>query len=81
MLVKHGGVLVYGTCTTEPEENEDVIQKFLTAHPEFEIESAEAFLPDSALRKNVITPEGFLRTWPHQHHTDGAFGARLRKRA
>ena len=29
-LLKPGGVLVYATCTTEPEENEDVITAFLS---------------------------------------------------
>ena len=78
-LVKPGGVLVYGTCTTEPEENEQVIHAFLADHPDFHIESAEQHLPDSALLKDVVTEEGFVRTWPHLHKSDGAFGARLRR--
>ncbi|MGE3802966.1 MAG: 16S rRNA (cytosine(967)-C(5))-methyltransferase RsmB [Candidatus Kapaibacterium sp.] len=79
LLVKPEGVLVYTTCTTEPEENEMVISQFLQDHPEFQIESAEQFMPDSALRKGVVTDRGFLQVWPHRHGTDGAFGARLRK--
>ena len=78
-LVKPGGALVYTTCTTEPEENEMIVARFLERHPEFHIESAGSFVPDSALRKGVVTEEGFIRTWPHRHGTDGAFGARLRK--
>ena len=78
--VKPGGILVYSTCTTEPEENEEIVMRFLERHPEFQIESAAEVLPDSAVRKDVVTPEGFLRAWPHRQKADGAFGARLRKK-
>lgn len=80
-LVKPGGILVYGTCTVEPEENEGIVQAFLNRHPEFELESAAAALPESAVRMGVVTEAGFLQTWPHRHGTDGAFGARMRRKA
>ena len=80
LLVKSGGVLVYTTCTTEPEENEGMIARFLDHYPDFQLEHADSFLPDSATRKGVVTSEGYLQTWPHHHNTDGAFGARLRKK-
>ncbi len=35
--VRPGGVLVYSTCTLEPEENERVVEAFLSAHPDFRI--------------------------------------------
>jgi 16S rRNA (cytosine967-C5)-methyltransferase len=73
-LVAPGGVLVYSTCTIEPEENEQRVEAFLDRHPDFELEPA----PD-ALPADVVTDEGYLATLPHRHRTDGAFGARLRR--
>jgi len=73
-LVKPGGVLVYSTCTVEPEENSGVIQTFLEKHPEFKIDDAQKFVNSS-----VVTSEGFIETFPHRHHVDGSFAARLIK--
>ncbi len=74
--VKPGCVLVYSTCSTEPEENEGVVRRFLEIHPHFIIETAGDFLP--FIPSSAITPEGFLQTFPHEHGIDGAFAARLK---
>ena len=73
-LVKPGGALVYSTCTMEPEENEELITAFLSRHPEFSLDRADRYLP-----ADVVTPEGYVATFPHLHFMDGSFAVRLVK--
>jgi 16S rRNA (cytosine967-C5)-methyltransferase len=73
-LLKPGGALVYSTCTTEPEENRDMVQGFLRDHPELRLDDARLHLP-----ADCVTPEGFVETYPHIHATDGSFAARMVK--
>lgn len=73
-LVKPGGVLVYCTCTIEPEENHELIKDFIARHSEFSIEPATPFVPES-----VVTSQGIVETFPHRHGMDGSFAIRLRK--
>jgi 16S rRNA (cytosine967-C5)-methyltransferase len=72
LCLKPGGVLVYSTCTLEPEEDEGVVRTFLAERADFQIEPPPA--PGA-------TPEGYVQLWPHRHDTDGFFIARLRKSA
>lgn len=73
-LVRPGGVLVYGTCTIEPEENEERVAAFLDRQEDFQVEQ-----PTNGLPESVVDETGFLRTLPQEHGIDGAFGARLRR--
>lgn len=75
-LVRPGGVLVYSTCTTEPEENALQVESFLRRHPEFSPEDAGEFVPHA-----VVNASGRVETFPHLHHVDGSFAARLRKQS
>ncbi|HEX3988402.1 MAG TPA: 16S rRNA (cytosine(967)-C(5))-methyltransferase RsmB, partial [Verrucomicrobiae bacterium] len=43
--LKAGGVLVYSTCSMEPEENQEVAKEFLDAHPQFKMEAERQLLP------------------------------------
>ncbi len=75
-LVKPDGVIVYSTCTIEPEENRAIIDDFLKAHPDFVLESASAHVA-----AEVVSASGTIETFTHLHGTDGSFAARLRRAA
>lgn len=77
-LVLPGGTLVYAVCSTEPEEGEVVIRRFLQERSDFSIiEGDFPFLEPFACRD----AEGFVgyRTFPHRHGMDGFFAARVRR--
>jgi 16S rRNA (cytosine967-C5)-methyltransferase len=69
-----GGVLVYSTCTLLSEENEAVVAAFLAQHPELSLTERGA-LP--AAVHPFVEADGFMRTWPQRHGTDGFFAARI----
>lgn len=77
-LVAPGGRLVYATCSLLREENEDVVEGFLSAYPDFTVVPAHAALA----RRHVIVPgiETYLRLLPHRHGTDGFFAAIFERR-
>ncbi|TET45668.1 16S rRNA (cytosine(967)-C(5))-methyltransferase RsmB [candidate division TA06 bacterium] len=72
--VRAGGILVYSTCTIEPEENELVVSRFLELRGDYRLEDAGGFVASS-----LVDEEGYYRTLPHKQGLDGAFAARLVK--
>ena len=78
-LVKPGGLLIYCTCSLQPEEGEKQVAKLLAEDPSMErVPVTEA---DKLGMLEAITAEGDLRTLPsHGPGMDGFFAARLRRR-
>ncbi|MBT8345740.1 MAG: 16S rRNA (cytosine(967)-C(5))-methyltransferase RsmB [Desulfofustis sp.] len=76
-LLAEDGILVYATCSIEPEENSGLVERFLTEHSEFTLTDCASFLPPSC---NELIREGYLAPLPDTT-IDGFFCARLcRKR-
>lgn len=67
--LKDGGRLVYSTCTLNPKENEEVCDRFLAEHPEYE---AVEILPEI---RRYSDKDKYLTLMPHIHSTDGFFVA------
>jgi 16S rRNA (cytosine967-C5)-methyltransferase len=75
-LVRPGGILVYATCSLEPEENEGQMEAFLASHGEFQpVPVAEA------VDATLLGPDGSLRVLPQRHGVDGAYALRMRRAA
>ncbi len=70
--VRPGGTLVYSTCTLLPRENDEIVDGFLAAHPDFSTEPFD--LP------HLGRQPGRMTFWPHIHGTDGFFAAKLRRK-
>ena len=74
-MLAPGGVLVYSTCTVNPDENENQVRAFCAAHPEF------AVLPPRTLPQGAAAGEYGALLLPHKTGTDGFFAAILARRA
>ena len=83
-MLKPGGMILYSTCTFDPEENEGTIEYLLEQYPEFvikEMESYEGFaegMPEVTESKSEEFKKT-VRIFPHKMHGEGHFLALLQK--
>ncbi len=71
-LLKTAGFLVYSTCSLEKDENEEVVNEFLSRDSEFG-------LYDTGIAPRLSCERGFIRTFPDTEKSDGFFVACLRR--
>lgn len=71
--VAPGGMLVYSTCSLEPEENEEQVERFLKSHPDFRLAPPPVDFDSEFLNGD------FLQLLPQRHGVDGAFAARMER--
>jgi 16S rRNA (cytosine967-C5)-methyltransferase len=75
-LLKKTGRLVYATCSILPEENQHIVQAFLSAHPDFVLRPAGEILRQQKIALDALD---YLELRPHLHNTDGFFAAVLER--
>jgi 16S rRNA (cytosine967-C5)-methyltransferase len=77
-LLKHGGRLVYATCSLLHEENQQIVESFLATHAEFKLVPAGEVL---AQQKIPLEMGEYLQLFPQKHGTDGFFAAVMEREA
>ena len=85
-ILKLGGVVVYSTCSLEPEENELVINWLLENRDDVELEEIDKNIGDNGLtsvfgKKLNSQITKCKRLWPHKTGTQGFFLAKIRKKS
>jgi 16S rRNA (cytosine967-C5)-methyltransferase len=73
-IVKPGGIVVYSTCSIEPEENEQVVEAVISGREDLRLTDIGRFVPSE-----VVYKDGMMQTLPHLHGVDGMFAARLER--
>ncbi|MFZ4622318.1 MAG: RsmB/NOP family class I SAM-dependent RNA methyltransferase [Bacteroidota bacterium] len=76
--VKPGGRLVYATCSLIQKENQDVVDRFLASHPEFELIDPSTILSRYDLAR--VARGKYFQLLPHEYNTDGFFAAVMKRK-
>ena len=76
-----GGLLIFATCSLQPEEGVDQVPPFLDTHPAFQFEPITAVEIHGLAE--TLTPGGYFRSlpchFPNCGGIDGFFAARFRR--
>lgn len=78
--VKDGGTLVYSTCSICPQENEKIIEYFLSTNPQFQpVPLLSDFIEQGVNISDLSDDAYHITLYPHIHKTDGFFISKFRK--
>ncbi|MEM3374614.1 MAG: RsmB/NOP family class I SAM-dependent RNA methyltransferase [Candidatus Woesearchaeota archaeon] len=89
-VLKEDGILVYSTCSNEPEENEGVVSHLLEKYKNAKVEEIRIdnlkiskpileFSDDNDIFKYNPEVKKTVRIWPQDNDTEGFFIAKIRK--
>jgi 16S rRNA (cytosine967-C5)-methyltransferase len=74
-----GGRLVYATCSSEPEENDEVVEAFLADSPAFGLVDGPRLIADGVPERVMDPRTGVMQTRPDRHGLECFFAAAIER--